>query len=394
MHMSDYYFTEQHQTFRQSLRSFLQKEVIPHIDQWEADGELPRSIWKQFGDMGCFGLNYPEAYGGLGLDFFYVTVMLEELCRCNSGGFAASIMAHPLLALAHINASGSEALKQKYLTRGIAGDLFGCLAVTEPGGGSDVAAIQTKAIQTSQNYIVNGSKTFITNGVLSDFLVVAVRTDPNSTGAAGLSLLVIDRDSPGLTATKLKKLGWHASDTGEISLDHVEVPTTNLLGEVGMGFYYIMQRFALERLVMAVSAIGSCEYALEYALDYMGQRPAFGRPLTRFQELRHRIAQLTTEVERARYFNYHLCALYQQGTKITEQAAMAKLMATELADTVTYQCIQFLGGYGYMEEYQAARMWRDARIGTIGGGSSEIMKEIIAKTTIDRAVYRAPVTTD
>jgi len=384
----DYYFTEQHQTFRQSLRSFLQKEVVPYVDQWEDDGELPRRIWKQFGDMGCFGLSYPESYGGMDLDFFYTAVMLEELCRCNSGGFAAAIGAHPLLALAHINAAGSDDLKERYLRPGITGQVFGCLAVTEPGGGSDVAAIQTKAARNGSHYTVNGSKTFITNGVLSDFLVVAVRTDPNSTGAAGLSLLVIDRNSKGLTATKLKKLGWHASDTGEISFDNVQVPAENLLGQPGMGFYYIMQRFALERLVMAVSAVGSCDFALGYALHYMGQRQAFGRPLNRFQELRHRIAQLSTEVERARYFNYHLCSLYQQGAEITEQAAMAKLMATELADQLTYQCIQFLGGYGYMEEYPVARMWRDARIGTIGGGSSEIMKEIIAKTTIDQTVYQ------
>lgn len=385
--LTPYPFTSDHELFRESLRQFLDREVMPYIDDWEAAGEIPRSLWKKMGDQGYFGLTFPEASGGLGLDFGFQVIFIEELSRCYSAGLGAAIVAHPVLALSHIAAAGSESLQQRYLVPGIVGEQFGCLAITEPGAGSDVANIQTKAVRQGDYYLVNGSKTFITNGVLSDFLVVAVKTAPTA-GAAGISLLVIDRDTPGVSAQKLRKLGWHASDTGEIAFADVRVPVENLIGEENAGFAYIMQRFALERLVMAIAAVAGADHALEYALRYLSERQAFGRPLNKFQELRHRVAQLSAELERARTFTYQECRYYQDGHYRVKDCAMAKWLTTELSDKVMYQCLQFFGGYGYMEDYRIARMFRDSRIGTIGGGTSEIMCEIIARMVIDEHQYQ------
>ncbi len=384
------YFKEEHHLFRQSLRDFLTKEVTPHIDEWEEKGEIPREIFKKFGEMGYFGLSFPEEYGGSDLDYFYSVIFSEELVRVNSGGFAASIGAHPGLAMTHIYAEGNEAQRQKYLLPGIRGEIVGCLAITEPGGGSDVAAVQTKAVREGDEYIINGSKTFITNGVYSDFLIVAVRTNPDS-ASGGISMMIIDRDTPGVSATKLKKLGWHASDTGEISFDEVRVPAENLLGQENQGFYYIMQHFASERLAMAITGYAAAEYALELTLQYMSERKAFGRPIDKFQVLRHRIAQMASEIEMNKTFAYTIADRYQQGDYIVKEASMAKLLATQLSDRVMYECLQIFGGYGYMEEYPLARMFRDSRVGTIGGGTSEILCEIISKMVIDQKNYQKAV---
>ena len=242
--MKKYFFTEEHELFRQSFRDFLEKEVRPNIDQWEADGQVPREIYKKFGEMGFMGITYPEKYGGMDMDVFYAVVYTEEMTRMNSGGFNTSIGAHAGLALAHINGEGSEAQKEKYMTAGLKGDLIGCLAITEPEGGSDVARLSTTAVKDGDEYVINGSKTFISNGVLSDYIVAAVRTgDP---GHSGISMMIIERDRPGVSATPLKKLGWHASDTGEIAFVDVRVPAENLLGAENAGFLYIMQHFASE----------------------------------------------------------------------------------------------------------------------------------------------------
>ena len=382
----NYFFSSEHQLFRSSLRDFLAREVVPHLDEWEEIGYPPREIWKKFGDQGYFGLMYPEKWGGLNLDFFFDVVLLEELSKINSGGFAAAVMAHPYLALTHVNAEGSDAQKEKYLRPGIAGEKFGCLAITEPGGGSDVASLRTTAVLEGDEYVINGSKTFITNGVLSDFLVVAVKTNPDAK-AAGISMILVDRDTPGLTATKLDKLGWRASDTGEIGFDEVRVPKENLLGAPNSGFYYIMQHFALERLLLAIGGLAASEAALDAALQYMSEREAFGRPINKFQVLRHRVAQMASEIEMNRAFIYHLCRCHDSGDYVVKEAAMAKLLATQLCDRVTTQCLQMFGGYGFMEDFPLARMFRDSRLGTIGGGTSEIMCEIIAKTIIDDKKY-------
>ncbi len=384
------YFTEEHNLFRKSLQHFLKKEVVPHIDKWEKSGTIERFIWKEFGEMGFFGINYPEAYGGMNLDLFYTIIFLEELQKINSGGFAAAIWAHAYLAMTHLNAEGDEAIKQKYLVPSIAGDKIGCLAITEPFGGSDVAGMRTTAVKDGDHYIINGSKTFITNGVTSDYLVVAAKT-ASELGNKGISIFVLDRDMEGISATKLDKLGWRASDTGEIAFDNVKVPTENLLGKENQGFSYIMQHFSLERLIMGVNAHARAEFALEYALQYMSERHAFGKTIDKFQALRHSLADLYTEMEFCKTFNYAITARLDKGEYVVKEATMSKLKSTKVADDVIYQCLQFLGGYGYMEEYPMARLLRDSRLGPIGGGTSEILREILAKIIIDKKEYK-PVT--
>jgi len=386
---NSYYFKEEHQLFRQSFRAFLEEHVRPNIDKWEKDGFLPRDIYKKFGEMGYFGLTQEEQYGGLDGDLWYNVVFDEELARMNSGGFAASIGAHPGLALTHLKHEGSEHLKQKYLVPGIKGDKIGCLAITEPGGGSDVQAVMTKAERVGDEYVLNGSKTFITNGVLSDFLIIVAKTAPDLK-AKGISLFVVDRDAEGLSATMLDKLGWRASDTGEIALDNVRVPAENLLGNENHGFFYIMQHFVSERLSMSVGGVAASEYALECTLQYIGEREAFGKKINRFQVLRHRIAQMAAEIEMNKQFVYSLYSRYQKGEYLVKEASMAKLVCTQLADRVITQCLQMFGGYGFMEDYPLARMYRDTRLGQIGGGTSEILCEIISKIMIDGQGYNTP----
>jgi len=385
--MTTLYFTEEHNLFRESLKGFLHKEVVPHIEKWEEQGNLDRFIWKKFGEMGYFGLAYPEAYGGLDLDLFYTIILLEELQKINSGGFAAAIWAHAYLAMMHINKEGDDAIKEKYLTSSISGDKVGCLCITEPFGGSDVAGMRTTAVKKSDKYVLNGSKTFITNGVYSDYLVVAAKTSPEL-GNKGISIFVIDRETPGVSATKLDKLGWRASDTGEIAFDNVEIPASNLMGEENQGFGYIMQHFALERLIMGVNAHARAEYALGYAKQYMSERTAFGKTIDRFQSLRHTYAECETQMEICKQFNYYVAKRMDIGDYVVKEATMSKLQSTKMADDVIYQCLQFLGGYGYMEEYPMARLARDSRLGPIGGGTSEILKEIIAKMSIDNKDYK------
>ncbi|WP_250434015.1 acyl-CoA dehydrogenase family protein [Hanstruepera flava] len=385
--MNSMYFTEEHNMFRQSLKDFLQKEVVPHIEKWEKDGTVERFIWKKFGDMGFFGVNYPEAYGGLNLDLFYTVIFLEELQKINSGGFAANMWAHAYLAMTHVNAEGSEAIKQKYLSASISGDMIGCLCVTEPFGGSDVAGMRTTAVKQGDNYVINGSKTFITNGVYSDYLVVAAKTNPEL-GNKGISMFIIDRDTPGVSSTKLDKLGWRASDTAEIAFDNVTIPASNLMGEENKGFNYIMQHFAFERLIMGVNAHARAEYALDYAKQYMSERKAFGQSINKFQALRHAFSDAYGYMEVCKEFNYSVAYRMNKGVYVVKEATVSKLQSTKMADEVIYQCLQFLGGYGYMEEYPMARLLRDSRLGPIGGGTSEILREIIAKIELDGKDYK------
>jgi len=381
------YFTEEHEAFRKSFKEFLQKEVVPHIDKWEETGTIERFIWKKFGEMGYFGLYQSEEYGGLDLDLFYTVVFLEELQRINSGGFAAAMWAHAYLAMTHLKKEGDEHIKKKYLTPSVAGEMIGCLCISEPFGGSDVAGMKTVAIKKGDTYIVNGSKTFITNGVYSDYLIVAAKTDLESKHN-GMSIFVIDRDMPGVSATKLNKLGWRASDTGEIAFDNVVIPSGNLLGEEGKGFPYIMQHFALERLLMGVNAHARADYAVEYALQYMNEREAFGKTINKFQVLRHKIVEMASKVDMCKEYNYAIAKRLNDGDYVVKQASMSKLLSTKMADEVIYDALQMLGGYGYMEDYPLARMLRDSRLGPIGGGTSEILKEIIAKIIIDKKEYK------
>ncbi|WP_223551040.1 acyl-CoA dehydrogenase family protein [Aestuariivivens sp. NBU2969] len=381
------YFTEEHHLFRKSLQDFLKKEVVPHIESWEKTGTIDRFIWKKFGDMGFLGISYPEAYGGLNLGLFYMVILLEELQKINSAGFAATIWAHVYLAMTHLNAQGNKTIKQNYLTSSITGDKIGCLCITEPFGGSDVAGMRTTAVKEGDYYIINGSKTFITNGVYSDYLVVAAKTKPEL-GNKGLSMFVIDRETKGVSATKLDKLGWRASDTGEIAFDNVKIPATNILGEENKGFGYIVQHFSLERLVMGINAHARAEYALDYALKYMSERKAFGKTIDQFQALRHNVADLYADIELCKNYNYMVASRLDKGEYVVKEATISKLKSTKMADEVIYQCLQFLGGYGYMENYPMARLLRDSRLGPIGGGTSEILREILAKIVIDKKEYK------
>lgn len=384
--INKYYFTEDHEMFRTSIRDFLEKEAIPNIDRWELEGKIDREFWKKFGEMGYFGLNYPEQYGGSDLDFFYNVVMLEEISKVFSGGFAITAAVQVCMSTPYVFQHGSEYLKENYLVPSIAGEKIACIGITEPGAGSDAANIQTKAIKDGDYYIVNGSKTFITNAIYGQYVILVCKTNPDA-GPAGVSLLVVDLDSEGITRTKLKKLGWHASDTAEIHFDDVKVPIKNLLGEEGKGFYYLMGGLQYERLAGSIMGYAGSQSILEYSLKYMNERKAFGKTINKFQVLRHRVAQLASEIEVAKSFVLQTCRMHADGLYAVKESSMAKLISTELADKCMYQCLQFFGGYGYMEEYKVARAFRDSRIGTIGGGSSEIMREIIAKMVIEDVSY-------
>ena len=388
--MYSIYFTEEHDLFRTSFQDFLQKEVVPHIEKWEKTGTIERFIWKKMGEMGFFGLNYPEAYGGLNLDLFYTVIFLEELQKIKSSGFAAAMWAHAYLAMTHLHAEGSEQIKQEYLAPSISGDKIGALCISEPFGGSDVAGMKTTAVLQGDSYVINGSKTFITNGVYADYYVVAAKTNLEL-GNKGISIFLMDSNLKGVSATKLDKLGWRASDTAEIAFDNVVIPASNLMGEAGKGFPYIMQHFALERLIMAINAHARAEYAIDYTIDYMSQREAFGVKINSFQALRHTMVDHATEVEHCKVFNYAAIARLNKGEYVVKEATMAKLKSTKVADEAIYSCLQMLGGYGYMEEYPMARLLRDSRLGPIGGGTSEILREILSKMIIDKQNYQPAV---
>jgi alkylation response protein AidB-like acyl-CoA dehydrogenase len=292
--------------------------------------------------------------------------------------------------MTHLNAEGDERIKQDYLAPSIAGEKIGALCITEPFGGSDVAGMRTTAVKKGNKYVINGSKTFITNGIYADYYVVAAKTSPEQ-GNKGISIFLMDTGLKGISATKLDKLGWRASDTAEIAFDNVEIPEENLMGEEGKGFPYIMQHFALERLIMAINAHARAEYAIDYTIDYMSKREAFGTTIDKFQALRHTIVEHATEVEHCKIFNYAAVARLNNKEYVVKEATMAKLKSTKVADEAIYSCLQMLGGYGYMEEYPLARLLRDSRLGPIGGGTSEILKEILSKMIIDKQNYKPAV---
>ncbi len=381
--MDSIYFTSDHDIFRQTVRRFLEEEVAPHADEWEEARAIPRSIWKRMGELGFLGISLPEAYGGTEADIFYDVVWMEELPRSMMGGFCASVGVAQYMATAHILRHGAEDLKQRFLVPSIAGQFVGALGITEPDTGSDVAAIRTTAVRDGDDYVINGSKTFITNGAGADFVTLACKTDKTA-GAAGVSLIVVEKGRPGFgVARKLDKIGWHSSDTAELSFEDVRVPAANRIGEENQGFYYIMDCFQMERLFGAMVAVGGARLCLEHTRRYVGERQAFGRPIGRFQVIRHRLADLATEIEAARQLTYHTAWLHSQGKTAIRESSMAKLYATELGKRVVDECLQFFGGFGYMEEYPIARMYRDARVGTIVAGTSEIMREIISRLLLD-----------
>jgi len=381
-------FNEQHGMFRQAVRSFVEKEVEPHIDEWEEAGQIPKSIWPRMGALGFLGVEYDEKYGGGGADFLTTAVLCEEAARSRCASFAMALGVHTDMASPHLYWTGSEALKEQHLPGICRGDLLTAIAVTEPGGGSDVAAIRTRAVRDGDHYVLNGSKMFITNGLMADIFFVAARIesgerDTRDSGRkrhGGISMFLVERTTPGFSVSrKLDKMGNRASDTAELAFQDLRVPVGNLLGREGVGFYEVMRVFQRERLVAGLHAVAGCARALEDTIAYVKQRHAFDGPLSGKQVVRHKLADLATIIEAARWLTYAACVKFQAGEDAVKEISMVKLFSGDIAQKVAYDCVQLHGGYGYMREYPVERFFRDIRLLTIGGGTSEIMKEIIAK---------------
>jgi acyl-CoA dehydrogenase len=370
-------FTEEHEQFREVVRTFVQRELYPRSTEWEQARWFPNEVFKRLAELGYLGLKFPSEYGGDG-DIVADAVFTEELARCGSGGLAAGIGAHIGIALPPIWKFGTEEQKQRYLVPGLKGEKIASLAITEPDAGSDVASIRTKAERVDGGYVVNGSKTFITGGVRADVLVTAVKTTTEG-GHHGLSFLIIERGQ-GVSSTPLEKLGWHASDTALITLDEVFVPAENLLGEENKGFYLIMANFQWERLLMALGAVGGMQAAFEKTLQYAREREAFGRPIGKHQVIRHRLAEIALAIEAGRDVTYHALRVYLEGQDAVREVTIAKLQTQRTAFEVMDACLQIHGGNGYMTEYEIERAARDARLGPIGGGTDEIMKEILGRS--------------
>ncbi len=385
--MTSQYFNQDHQLFRQSVRQFIEKEVIPNASTWETERQIPKSIFQKMGELGYLGINFSEEYGGTNADLWYSVVFLEEIARSTMGGFSTAVSVHQYMAINHIAKIGSPFLKEKYLVPAIAGEKIAALGISEPNAGSDVSAILTTAVREGDEYVINGSKTFITNGTYGDFITLTCKTNTTA-GANGVSLIVVDLNAEGISRTKLNKMGWHSSDTAEISFDNVRVPITHLIGQENAGFYYLMESLQLERLVASVMAVAGSELSLELTIQYLHERETFGRPIAKYQAIRHKIAEMATEVDIAREFVYSTCWKFTQGEVMVKECSMAKLFTSELAKRVADGCLQFFGGFGYIEDYPICRIYRDARVGTIAGGTSEIMKEIISKIVVDGAAYK------
>jgi acyl-CoA dehydrogenase len=373
-------FGDEHEELRESVGRFVAAEIAPHVEEWEAAREFPRELYRRCGELGFLGLKFPEAYGGQGGTHLHDAIWVEELARSGgSGGVGAGLNAHTSIAMPPIFNFGSEEQKQRWLAPGIAGEKVGALGITEPGAGSDVAGISTFARRVDGGYVVNGAKTFITNGVRADFLVCACKTTQEG-GHGGISFLVLEREMPGYeVARKLEKMGWHSSDTGELSFTDVEVPAENLLGPENDGFKLIMANFAWERLLMAIGAVGAMRRLIDVTVAYALDREAFGRPIGRFQAIRHQVAEMATRAEAARALTYNALRLFHEGHDCIRDVTMAKLVTQRAVLEIADQSLQIHGGYGYMREYGIERAVRDARLGPIGGGTDEMMKEILGK---------------
>jgi acyl-CoA dehydrogenase len=371
------YFGETHNLVRQTVRKFVEREILPFVNQWEEKGEFPRALYTKAGEAGILGIGYPEGYGGSGGDIFIKVAAAEEILRCGSGGVAAGLGSLDI-GLPPIVKFGRPSLKERLIPPVLRGDKICALAITEPDAGSDVGGIKTRAVREGAYYRVNGRKTFITSGGRADVLTCAVRS--GGPGPHGVSLLVVERETPGFSvANVLKKMGWWASDTAELVFEDCLVPAENLLGEENQGFYGIMANFQNERLQLALMANMTAQLAYEESLKYVKEREAFGRRLEGFQVTRHKLADMATLIEASREFTYRIAAKIEAGFNAVKEISMAKNFACQVSDRVTYDAVQLHGGYGYMREYLVERLYRDNRILSIGGGTQEIMKEIISK---------------
>jgi acyl-CoA dehydrogenase len=371
-------FTAEHEELRESIRGFIARELRPHAMEWEDAHWFPDEVFVTCAEQGLLGLKYEEQWGGQGGGYLHEAVLAEELSRCGSGGLAAGIGAHVNIATPPIWKFGTDDQKERYLRPAIAGTKIGALAITEPDAGSDVAGIKTNAKRVDGGWVVNGSKMFITNGVRAHFYVTALKTTGEG-GHHGLSFLIIDKRE-GVETSAIDKLGWHASDTGLISFQDVFVPEENLLGRENEGFYLIMANFQWERLLMALGAVGAMRVAYEKTAAYAQERKAFGRPLTGHQVLRHKLADVATAAYTGQAVTYDALRRFVEGEDAVQQVTMAKLVTQRACFEVMDTCLQIHGGAGYMREYEIERMARDARLGPIGGGTDEIMREILGKT--------------
>jgi citronellyl-CoA dehydrogenase len=377
---SEVRFTAEHEMFRQSVRRFVEQEINPHADEWEEAGIFPaHELFKKLGDLGFLGLTYPEEYGGLALDFWYTVVFCEELGRADCSGVPMGITVHTDMCTPALAHHGSHELKQQYLEPAIRGEMVGCIGVSEPDAGSDVASIRTRAVADGDDWVINGRKLYITNGTQADWVCLLARTSEGR-GYKGMSLIVVPTNTPGFSVSrKLRKLGNHSSDTAELVLDNVRVPKTNTIGPEGMGFILQMQQFQRERLVGAITSYAGMEKTVRDTMEYCRQRHAFGQPLIDNQVIHFRLAELLTEIEALRALCYMAVEQMVAGEDIPRLASMAKLKAGRLSRQVADECLQFYGGMGYMEETRISRAYRDSRLLSIGGGADEIMLGIIAK---------------
>jgi acyl-CoA dehydrogenase len=371
-------FTEEHEEFRMAVRRFVQTELAPHAAEWEDAKWFPNEVFLRLAELGYLGLKYEEEYGGQGGGYVADAVFAEEIAHCGSGGLAAGIGAHINIAMPPIWKFGTEEQKQRWLVPGIRGEKIGALGITEPDAGSDVAGIKTMAKRVDGGYVVNGSKMFITNGVRADFIVTAVKTKTDG-GHHGLSFLVIERGE-GVQSTAIEKMGWHASDTALIAFDDVLVPEENLLGDENGGFYLIMANFQWERLLMALGSVGGMQVCFDRTLQYARERKAFGKPIASHQAIRHKFAEMATTIEAGRDLTYHALRRFVDDENAVREVTMAKLATQRAAFDLADTCLQIHGGAGYMKEYGIERAARDARLGPIGGGTDEIMKEILGKS--------------
>jgi len=374
------YFTLEHDMLRDQLRRFIAREVHAHADAWETEGSVPRSVLRQMGGLGWLGMRYPEQYGGSGLDTMASVVLAEELGRSGYGGFAITVLVHTDMASPHLANAGSAAQLARYMPAVVSGEAITAVAVTEPDAGSDVAGLRTTARRDGHDWLIRGSKMFITNGVHADLYFVAARTDPDSAGSRGITIFIVEKGTPGFRVGRaLDKMGWRSSDTAELFFEDCRVPQANVLGEVDRGFYAVMQNFQNERIVLGAQAMGEARRAIELTLDYVRQRRVFGGPLWDRQAVQQRLAQRAAEVEAGRQLVYHAAWLDAQGRDCVKEVSMVKAFCGELVNRVMYDCQQFHGGFGYMREAPIERMVRDARIQSIGGGATEVMLQEIAK---------------
>jgi citronellyl-CoA dehydrogenase len=372
------YFTEEHEMIRQTVMRFCKEEIAPYAAEWDDEGIFPRELFQKAGALGMFGIRIDPKWGGSGQDWWATAAYVEAMSYSDSGSINMAFLVQSDMTIPVIQELGTEAQKAEFLPRAVSGEWIGALGISEPGGGSDVAAIKTRARIEGDELVISGQKLWITNGTRADYIVLAVRT--GGEGHKGISLVLFPTSTKGFSVgKKLKKIGNLASDTAELFFDECRVPTRYILGEKDRGFYYIMENFQGERLVASLGALAAMDKGLRYAIDYGHERTAFGSQVGRFQVWRHKFAEHLTAVEAGRWLTYHALDLVNRGKRAVKEITMAKLYTTELSQKIAYDCMQIFGGFAYTTEYPVGRMWRDLRLNTIGAGTSEIMKEIIAK---------------